>query len=145
MNKELIEKAKLCKSKEELLKLAKENSVELDPQEAELYLQEFKEGEVSDVELDNVAGGQDGCGKRNAYEQRTFRSAESVQYIFNIGDIKQNFVSSIGHHTRTVKITDRRAFSPHERDDEWIDEYYVEKISGFGPGDAWEPRSNFEK
>ena len=57
---ELLEKAKKAKSAEELLALAKENGVELSKEEAQAYFEQFnKTGELSDDELDNVAGG--GC------------------------------------------------------------------------------------
>ena len=57
---ELLEKAKLAKSAEELIALAKENGVQLSADEANTYFDELhKSGEISDDELDNVAGG--GC------------------------------------------------------------------------------------
>ena len=63
MDKELFEKAKGAKSAEELLSLAKANGVELTEEEAaEYFAQLNKSGEISDGELDNVAGG--GCHKR---------------------------------------------------------------------------------
>ena len=59
-NTELLEKAKEAKSAEELLSLAKANGVELTEEEAaEYFAQLNKSGELSDEELDNVAGG--GC------------------------------------------------------------------------------------
>ena len=58
-NSEMIEKAKGAKSAEELLALAKENNVELGAEEAVAYFAQMnpKCGELSDEELDNVAGG----------------------------------------------------------------------------------------
>ena len=57
---EFIEKAKQTKSAEELLALAKENEIELSELEAKAYFEQMnKSGELSDEELDNVAGG--GC------------------------------------------------------------------------------------
>ena len=57
-NTELLEKAKEAKSTEELLLLAKENSVELTKEEADAYFAQMKKnGELSDEELDKVAGG----------------------------------------------------------------------------------------
>ncbi len=57
---ELIESAKKAKSIEELLTLAKENGFELSEEEAKAYYEQFhKTGEMSDDELNNVAGG--GC------------------------------------------------------------------------------------
>ena len=55
----LIEKAKMTKSAEELLALAKENQFELAPEEAAMVYNQLnqKSGEVSDEELDSVAGG----------------------------------------------------------------------------------------
>ena len=57
---EQITKAKAAKSAEELLAIAKENGLELTEEEAKKYFEQLhKEGELSDEELDNVAGG--GC------------------------------------------------------------------------------------
>lgn len=58
---ELMEKVKQAGSTEELLALAKENKVEMSAEKAEELFGRFnKTGELSDDELDNVAGG--GCG-----------------------------------------------------------------------------------
>ena len=55
---EQLTKAKAAKSAEELLALAKENGIELTEEEAAKYFADLhKEGELSDDELDNVAGG----------------------------------------------------------------------------------------
>ena len=60
-SKELIEKAKTAKSAEELLELAKAENIELTEEEAAKAFAELnKAGELSDEELDNVAGGCDG-------------------------------------------------------------------------------------
>ncbi len=57
---EQLAKIKATKSIEELLALAKENGIELTEEEAAKYFAELhKEGELSDEELNNVAGG---CG-----------------------------------------------------------------------------------
>ena len=59
-SKELIEKAKTAKSAEELLAMAKAENVELTEEQAEKALAQLnRNGELSDEELDNVAGG---CG-----------------------------------------------------------------------------------
>ena len=59
MNNELIAKAKKTATVEELLALAKENHVELSEEDAKMYFELLhpKTGELSDDELDNVAGG----------------------------------------------------------------------------------------
>ncbi len=60
ITKELITKAKECMTAQELLALAKENDIELNEEQAEKLLAKLNTiGEVSDEELDNVAGG--GC------------------------------------------------------------------------------------
>ena len=58
---EVLEKAKLAKSAEELIALAKENGAEMTAEEANACFAQLnpKTGELSDDELDNVAGG--GC------------------------------------------------------------------------------------
>ena len=58
---EMIEKTKAAKSVEELLALAKENGVAMSEDEAQMYYAQLnpKSGELSDDDLDAVAGG--GC------------------------------------------------------------------------------------
>ena len=61
LSEELIAKAKGTKTPEELTALAKESSIDLTEEEAKAYFEQLhpKTGELSDDELDNVAGG--GC------------------------------------------------------------------------------------
>ena len=56
---EMIEKAKAAKSAEELLALAKANNIEMTADEAATYFSQLnpKSGELSDDDLDSVAGG----------------------------------------------------------------------------------------
>ena len=57
---EILEKAKKAKSAEELLEMAKTEKIELTEEEAAKAFAELnKTGELSDEELDNVAGGCD--------------------------------------------------------------------------------------
>ena len=58
-NEEAIAKAKQAKSVEELLTLAKESGVEMTAEQAQDIFAQLnqKPGELSDDELDNVAGG----------------------------------------------------------------------------------------
>ena len=61
ISKELIEKAKTAKSAEELLEMAKAENIELTEEEAaQAFAKMNKNGELSDEELDNVAGGCEG-------------------------------------------------------------------------------------
>ena len=63
ISKELLEKAKTAKSAEELLEMAKAENIELtEEQAAKAFAELNKTGELSDEELDNVAGG--GCQGR---------------------------------------------------------------------------------
>ena len=63
-HKEMFEKAKEAKSIEELMSIAKENGMELSKESATAYFEEMhKSGELSDEELDNVAGG--GCHSKD--------------------------------------------------------------------------------
>ena len=60
ISKELLEKAKTAKTAEELLELAKAENIELTAEQAkEYFVTIHASGELSDEELDNVAGG---CG-----------------------------------------------------------------------------------
>ena len=82
MNEEIIKKAKEAKTAEELLALAKENSIELTEDQARELFDRLHPatGELSDDELDNVAGG--GC-------------VSSVHYTNSAGWIQRFFVSDI--------------------------------------------------
>ena len=62
---EIIEKAKIVASVEELLELAKANNVELTAEDAATYFAQMKpkSGELDDDDLDAVAGG--GCSSKN--------------------------------------------------------------------------------
>ena len=58
ISKELLEKAKTAKTAEELLAMAKEENIELTVEQATKALAKMnKNSELSDEELDNVAGG----------------------------------------------------------------------------------------
>ena len=63
ISKELLKKAKTAKTAEELLEMAKAENIEISAEEAAKAFAELnKTGELSDDELDNVAGG---CGESN--------------------------------------------------------------------------------
>ena len=57
LSKETIEKAMACKTAEELMKLAAEEGIDLTKDEAEAYLAEMEEVELTDAELKKAAGG----------------------------------------------------------------------------------------
>ena len=59
INNELIAKAKAAATIEELIALATENGITLSEDDAKMYFEVLhpKTGELSDDELDNVAGG----------------------------------------------------------------------------------------
>lgn len=57
LTKEMIEKARQCKTADELMKLAKGSGFDVTKEEAEAYLAELSEFELKDGELKRVAGG----------------------------------------------------------------------------------------
>ena len=59
-SKEQIAMAAKCNTPEELMDLAKKNSIELTKEQAEAYLAELENVELDEAALDKVAGGQ-GC------------------------------------------------------------------------------------
>lgn len=70
---EIIEKAKELKTVDELIAFAKQYGEELNCEKAEeLFAKLHKTGELSDDELDNVAGG--GCGSDSDYEKPNKRN-----------------------------------------------------------------------
>ena len=76
---EMLEKAKTAKSAEELLAMAKAEKIELTEEEAAKAFEELnKNGELSDEELDNVAGG---CaGPYQSGDTPLFNSGDRVKY-----------------------------------------------------------------
>lgn len=79
VSKELLEKARIANSAEELLAMAKAESVELTEEQAEKAFAEFnKTGELSDEELDNVTGG--GCGDPETPGEPKFNVGDRVYY-----------------------------------------------------------------
>ena len=88
MDKNLILKAKEAKSVEELMALAKENGIELNEEDAKMYFEQFnsKKGELSDDELDAVAGG--GCETKVDGKEYTVVTSHckcfTGQYLCNI-------------------------------------------------------------
>lgn len=92
LTKAMMEKAKTAKTAEELLEMAKAENIELSPEEAARYFAEpHKTGELSDDELDNVAGG---CGDDSESEE----TKEPVNK-FNVGD---RVYLTTGMHSATV-------------------------------------------
>ena len=90
---ELLEKAKLAKSAEELIALAKENGAQLSAEEANTYFTKLnsKTGELADDELDNVAGG--GCTDSGVVEVDSWsRCSYFVCAICNDEDPNCQFV-----------------------------------------------------
>ena len=57
LTKEQIEKAMECKTPEELIELAKDAGIELTKEQAEAYLEELQDVELSPDDLEEVAGG----------------------------------------------------------------------------------------
>ena len=59
ISKEIIAKAVECETPEELMELAESEGIELTKDEAEAYISELADAELTDAELQQVAGGDD--------------------------------------------------------------------------------------
>lgn len=80
ISKELLERAKTAKTAEELLAMAKAESVELTEEQAVKAFAELnKTGELSDEELNNVSGG--GCGDPETPGEPKFNVGDRVYYL----------------------------------------------------------------
>lgn len=80
ISKELLEKARTANSAEELLAMAKAESVELTTEKAvQAFAKLNKNGELSDEELDNVSGG--GCGDPETPGEPKFNVGDRVYYL----------------------------------------------------------------
>jgi predicted ribosomally synthesized peptide with nif11-like leader len=71
VSKEMLEKAMQCDTPEELVKLAKENGVELTKEEAEAYLSEMEDIDLDSSQMKMVAGGKGVCYGVNGCAGRT--------------------------------------------------------------------------
>lgn len=99
--KELLEKAKSAKTAEELSEMAKAENIGLTAEEAANVFAELNEsGELSDEELDNVAGGW--CAKP-VYTSGVL-SPDEVTFIFSVGE--QVTVKLWGDEKRTGVIAE---------------------------------------
>ena len=58
MTKEMLAKAAMCETAEELIALAKAGGYELTKEEAESYMTELSDFELDDIELKRIAGGE---------------------------------------------------------------------------------------
>ena len=77
ISKELIEKAKTAKTAEELLEMAKEESIEMSAEQAAEYFATIHaSSELPDEELDNVLGG--GCDGADTTGKRKFDVGDHV-------------------------------------------------------------------
>ena len=87
---ELIEKAKIAKSAEELFKFAGENGVELTEEEAKTYFEQLSTvGTVSDDDLNDVAGGSSCPGdEEEAEEEEEEFVSFSCPQCYAMGKIK---------------------------------------------------------
>ena len=138
-SKERLEKAKTAKSAEELLAMAKAENIALTEEEAAKAFAELnKTGELSDEELDNVAGG---CGGLpSSYPSSGACEAESkVEFCYNIGDrvsVKGMEFPTMGLAT----ILDRRAGM---NGGYWYP-YYLIRIDGTAAA-IWESQKYLKK
>ena len=79
ISKELLEKARTAKTAEELHAMAKAENIKLTQEDAVKAFAEFnKTGEISDEELDNVAGG---CGDPETPGEPKFNVGDQVYYL----------------------------------------------------------------
>ena len=111
---ELIEKAKTAKSAEELLQIAKAENIEMTAEEASKYCAELhKTGELSDDELDNVAGG---CGSgevlkfdvvHSVYVGATNAAAKILENLGKKGDLFPEYKYKIEVHDTGIFTLER--------------------------------------
>lgn len=79
---EMLEKTKTARTSEELLELAKAENIEMTADEAaKAFAELHKTGELSDDELDNVAGG---CSKYESGDSAKFSVGQRVCYVVSV-------------------------------------------------------------
>ena len=97
ISKELLEKAKTAKSAEELLEMAKAEHIELTAEQATKALAKMnKNSELSDEELDNVAGGGGGRPPKFSRNDRVSHKGSDGKEVYGtvvrIGQEKYYYV-----------------------------------------------------
>ena len=95
---EMIEKAKVAKTAEELYEIAKANGVEMTADEAATYFAQItpKNGELNDDDLDSVAGGACGGGVRVGDNVRVTSGETCPTCGGNVGVVKAVGAMSVG-------------------------------------------------
>ncbi|MGN1099254.1 MAG: hypothetical protein ACI4S9_02830 [Christensenellales bacterium] len=119
---EMLEEAKTAKSVEELLEMANAEHIELTAEEAAKAFAELnKTGELSDEELDNVAGG---CSSYSP--SGNARSRDEVVFLYEVGQIVEIHNTPFGT-TKTARIICKFV----RYSNSWYYPYYgVEYLSG---------------
>ena len=115
-----IEKAKQCKTLEELKVLAKNEGLNLTEEETKMYFEATRGGELSDEDLDKVAGGAKGwekaggyemdiicpfCGNKFHYDETTYKKGDEYKYE------SENDTCSCGAKVRCYSITHNADFT----------------------------------
>ena len=118
ISKELLEKAKTAKTAEELLAMAKAEKIELTEEEATKAFAELnKNGELSDEELDNVAGGCEGRTPKFSVNDRVSHKGSDGKKVYGtvvrIGQEKYYYVYYVVDDGETTeKEYDVNALTP---------------------------------
>ena len=103
--KEMIKEAKSAKSAEELAEIAKAEGVELTAEQATKVFTELnKSGQLSDEELDNVAGG--GCDKKFS----PGGAQECEKNVVHLYKVNQEVEVIDGFSTRNAVILELRTY-----------------------------------
>ena len=118
ISKELLEKAKQAKTAEELIEMAKEENIELTVEQATKALAKMnKNSELSDEELDNVAGGGGGRPPKFSRNDRVSHKGSDGKEVYGtvvrIGQEKYYYVYYVVDDGETTeKEYDVNALTP---------------------------------
>ena len=118
ISKELLKKAKTAKTAEELLEMAKAENIEISAEEAAKAFAELnKTGELSDEELDNVAGGCEGRTPKFSVNDRVSHKGSDGKEVYGtvvrIGQEKYYYVYYVVDDGETTeKEYDVNALTP---------------------------------
>ncbi len=98
INKELIAKAKECKTAQELLNLAEENGIEINEEQANsLFAQLNKTGEISEEELENTAG-----GKCDVFHPQCPKCKQRNLTLIHKGSVEYNHCKTCGYEWKRI-------------------------------------------
>lgn len=136
MDNNILMRAKVAKSADELISIAKEHGAELSADTAERLMENIKNGEISDEVLENASGG---CGGGPLARGKTCPLCGSGRLIVSTYDyeyptVKTDYYDQNGYHATVYRCDRCGVFMTMSRDNSRIikvQPWYSSAIVGY--------------